>query len=235
MCFGSTFISDGAYLPFGSAPPRPAKLWHAVQLVRNSSPPRVTCSSVALLTSYDSEAGTAGPGASEATYAARASISSCEYDGVLRGICAPGCIAGIRPVPTWKSTAAAPTPISDGPAILPSPLVPPSAFRPWQLAQPTAKSFLPSSICWDWGELSATALSGANAAYAEPTARRPNRSTTRPADRCRRRAERKRAGDKEGLFSLIGAGRWSRTGRSRPRRRSASSTTRRLPRRPVRG
>src|SRR6266508_4044229 len=167
MCFGSTFISDGAYLPFGSAPPRPAKLWHAVQFVRNSSPPRVTCSSVALLTSYDSCAGTAGPGAS------------------------------------WKSTAAAPTPISDGPAILPSPLPPPSAARPWQLEQPTEKSFLPSSICWDGAELSAAALSGANAAYAEPTARRPNRSTTRPADRCRRRAERKRAGDKECLFSLI--------------------------------
>lgn len=52
------------------------KLWQAVQFVRNSSPPRVTCSSVALLTSYDSSAGTAGPGASDATYAAIASISA---------------------------------------------------------------------------------------------------------------------------------------------------------------
>ena len=47
---------------------------------------------------------------------------------------------GIRPVATWKSTDAAPTPISDGATELPS------ALRPWQDEQPRAKIDLPSSI-----------------------------------------------------------------------------------------
>lgn len=38
----------------------------------------------------------------------------------------------MRPVPTWKSTAAAPTPTRLGPSELPLPPV------PWQLAQPTS-------------------------------------------------------------------------------------------------
>ncbi len=33
----------------------------------------------------------------------------------LRGAWAPGFAIGIRPVLTWKSTAAAPTPTRDGP------------------------------------------------------------------------------------------------------------------------
>ena len=57
----------------------------------------------------------AGPGPSEATYAARAAVSSSLKTTVLRGACAPGLAIGMRPVPTWKSTAAAPTPTSDGP------------------------------------------------------------------------------------------------------------------------
>ena len=48
---------------------------------------------------------------------------------------------GIRPVPTWKSTAAAPTPARLGPALLPW------ACRPWHVAQLARKSFLPS---WTW-------------------------------------------------------------------------------------
>ena len=39
MCFSETPVSLGANLPRGSAPPAPAKLWHAVQLVRKNSPP----------------------------------------------------------------------------------------------------------------------------------------------------------------------------------------------------
>ncbi len=33
----------------------------------------------------------------------------------LAGACTPGAASGIRPVATWKSTAAAPTPTSEGP------------------------------------------------------------------------------------------------------------------------
>ncbi len=51
----------------------------------------------------------------------------------------------MRPVPTWKSTEAAPTPISDGPSPVPC------ADRPWQVAQFEAKSFWPSLTC-DWLE-----------------------------------------------------------------------------------
>ena len=60
----------------GSAPPAPAKLWQAVQLVRKNSPPRTMSSLVASETSYSDSSGTAGPGPSEATNAASASISS---------------------------------------------------------------------------------------------------------------------------------------------------------------
>jgi len=42
---------------------------------------------------------------------------------------------GMRPVPTWKSTEAAPTPIRLGPLSVPA------ALRPWQVAQFEAKSF----------------------------------------------------------------------------------------------
>ena len=44
--------------------------------------------------------------------------------------CVVGPASGIRPVPTWKSTAAAPTPIRVGA------LEPPWAFSPWQEEQP---------------------------------------------------------------------------------------------------
>ncbi len=76
MCTGSTPISVGAYLPSGSAPPVAAKLWQAVQFVRKNSPPRTISSVVASEVSYASGSGTEGPGPSEATNAARASISS---------------------------------------------------------------------------------------------------------------------------------------------------------------
>ncbi|BDZ53153.1 hypothetical protein GCM10025870_02260 [Agromyces marinus] len=47
---------------------------------------------------------------------------------------------GMRPVPTWKSTDAAPTPIRLGPSAVPE------ASSPWQVAQFAWKSFLPSSM-----------------------------------------------------------------------------------------
>src|SRR5512139_467785 len=102
-----------------------------------------------------SAAGIAGPGPSEATYAAIAATSSSENCAGLRGICAPVEVAaGIRPVDTWKSTAAAPTPTRDGPSELPS------AFTPWQLEQLRRNSAWPSSMLWvetpdaasAWGE-----------------------------------------------------------------------------------
>ena len=47
-------------------------------------------------------------------YAATAWVWSTVSSGCLRGFSAPGSFAGIRPVLTWKSTAAAPTPIRLG-------------------------------------------------------------------------------------------------------------------------
>ena len=41
----------------------------------------------------------------------------------------------MRPVPTWKSTAAAPTPTREGPYCCPSFWVTPSPFMPWHEAQ----------------------------------------------------------------------------------------------------
>jgi hypothetical protein len=50
---------------------------------------------------------------------------------------------GMRPVPTWKSTDAAPTPMSEGA------IAPPSALSPWQEEQPFRKICLPSSMAAD--------------------------------------------------------------------------------------
>ncbi len=76
MCLALTPVSLGAYLPWGSAPPEPAKLWHAVQLVRKISPPRTMLSLLALATSYSDFGGTSGPGPRDATYAPSWLISS---------------------------------------------------------------------------------------------------------------------------------------------------------------
>ena len=55
----------------------------------------------------------------------------------------------MRPVPTWKSTDAAPTPIREGA------MAPPSAFHPWQEEQPFRKICFPSSIAADRAKASA--------------------------------------------------------------------------------
>ena len=47
---------------------------------------------------------------------------------------------GMRPVDTWKSTDAAPTPTSEGAVAVPS------AFGPWHVAQLAWNSFWPVSM-----------------------------------------------------------------------------------------
>ncbi len=54
-------------------------------------------------------------GPREATKAASCSTSSSEKVHGLTWPWTPGWASGIRPVSTWKCTAAAPTPTSDGP------------------------------------------------------------------------------------------------------------------------
>ena len=184
-----TPISVGAYLPFGSAPPWPAKLWHGAQLVRNSSPPWAICSSVALLTSYDSsrrdrraggERGDVRGQRLDLRLGVRRRLAR-DLRARLRRAASGRCRPGSRPRPRRRRSATG--------RILPR-RVPPSAFRPWQLAQPTAKSFLPSSICWDWARVVRDrVVRRRRRRTAEPTATRPNRSTTSAGDRCRRRAE----------------------------------------------
>jgi len=58
---------------------------------------------------------------------------------------------GIRPVLTWKSTAAAPTPIRDGPFSVPS------ALTPWQVAQFAWKISFPRAI---WSADAGAAVAG---------------------------------------------------------------------------
>src|SRR6478752_1076476 len=144
MCFGVVPSSAGAYLPRVRAPPAPAKLWHIAQLTRKIWPP----SAMALLFSgvpgsmtvvYFSS-GIAGPGPSEA---------SSNFT-LFWGAWTFGPASGIRPVPTWKSTEAAPTPTSDGPDFVPW------APTPWQVAQLAMKRSLP------WATSSAAAV-GADA------------------------------------------------------------------------
>jgi hypothetical protein len=60
--------------------------------------------------------------------------------GFLRSICAPCWAAGMRPVVTWNSTEAEPTPMRLGPL-----LSTPSAFCPWQEMQ--VLSYRPLPAC----------------------------------------------------------------------------------------
>src|SRR5436190_15085970 len=78
MCFSLTPLSEGANLPRGSAPPAAAKLWQAVQFVRQNCPPLETADESTPAVSYSDLSGTAGPGPRDATYAASALISSGE-------------------------------------------------------------------------------------------------------------------------------------------------------------
>jgi hypothetical protein len=92
-------------------------------------------------------------------------------------------------VPTWKSTEAAPTPISDGPRTSPLSLTWPSALSPWQDEQPMANSCRPSSICVDEAAWTFCAVVGASAAYAPPAVNSTATSTAMAASGCRRRVD----------------------------------------------
>ena len=92
----------------------------------------------------------------------------------MRGFSAPSSAAGMRPVLTWKSTAAAPTPIRPG-------AMPfwPCAPIPWQVAQSCRKMVWPWLI---WAELATTGGAAVAPspppvidAYSAPTRRRPRR------------------------------------------------------------
>src|SRR5919112_2778397 len=184
MGFGEVSLGGGAYLPRVKAPPAPAKLWHIAQLTRKISPPLAGSPPSAVA---NSASGTAGPGASEPTYADSCRTSSPLNRFLASGACGPGSAIGIRPVPTWKSTDAAPTPIRLGPAMFPLLSAgAPAAFRPWQLAQFARNSFLPAAMS---SALVVAALAdlGASAAYAAPVASRPRAISSTSASGWRRR------------------------------------------------
>ncbi len=61
----------------------------------------------------------------------------------LRSFSAPISLAGMRPVDIWKSTAAAPAPISDGAWLVPC------APMPWHVAQLWMNSDLPFAMSVD--------------------------------------------------------------------------------------
>src|SRR3954469_3676862 len=178
MCLGVVPSRFGAYLPRVSAPPLPAKLWHIAQLVRKIVAP---LEGSPLAGSTASADGIAGPGPRLATYADSCATSS----GVNRlwpsGACGAVRCNGIRPVPTWKSTEAAPTPTSDGASLRPV------ASIPWHVAQLARNSARPASTCCS-GVSAAPARPGARAAYATPVTIRPSSTSTRLASGERRRA-----------------------------------------------
>ncbi len=136
-------------MPSVSAPPAAATLWHMAQLMRKSSAPLAGSP----FPSRYWPSGMAGPGASEATYAASSftcvSVNCVGFSGAWTVV--PW--SGMRPEPTWKSTEAAPTPMRLGATPVPV------ASMPWQVAQLEPKSFWPSSmVCADLRSTSADAV-----------------------------------------------------------------------------
>ena len=105
--------------------------------------------------------------------------------GGLRGASASISLSGIRPVLTWKSTAAAPTPMRLGPVSVPW------AMYPWQLEQFCTNNCRPRLVS-RWEAAGADAEAGllwvVNAAYPTPTAMSPSSTTAYPATGRRRRA-----------------------------------------------
>ena len=144
----------GANRPRGSAPPAPAKLWQAVQLVRKNSPPRTISS---LLASWCRRtrllAGPRGRGrARRRTPPAprsrrRRRPAACAGPGRRAG---PSASGRYRPGSRRRRRRRRSAMGRTGP---PSLVVMPSAFLPWQEAQPTRNSALPlatmsSSAYW---------------------------------------------------------------------------------------
>ena len=166
------WVSGGAYLPSVSAPPAPSKLWHWAQSAVNSCWPSPRLAPEVLTSAG---VGIAGPPARDAMYAATSRVSvGFSWAGLLP-FSAPISLAGIRPVLTWKSTAAEQTPIRLG--AIP---VTPCASRPWQVAHVSWK------ICWPLRICARDALGVVEAddwplpvmtAYIAPTRIRPSRTT----------------------------------------------------------
>src|SRR3954452_25114909 len=96
----------------------------------------------------------------------------------------------MRPVPTWKSTAAAPTPASGGPYWVPRFVTMPSPFFPWPDAHPTRNSSWPLATV-DWAAGSDAAVAGDRTAYRPPVTSSASSRTTKPASGLRRLAERR--------------------------------------------
>src|SRR5262249_52118502 len=94
--------------------------------------------------------------------------------------------AGIRPVLTWKSTAAAPTPTRLGACAVPW------ALTPWQEEHDWVNSSLPWAMVWgDTGPGTAAdagLLGPGSAPEANPTVTSPSRTTAYPATGRRRSA-----------------------------------------------
>src|SRR5215207_4288763 len=92
----------------------------------------------------------------------------------------------MRPVCTWKYTAASPTPISEGPR-----LFTPSRFSPWQVMQLRSYRSRPAASAADSDDSSA-AWAGENTEYRAPVS---TSAVIRPATLARRRRcfERRRA------------------------------------------
>src|SRR5215218_10434786 len=115
------------------------------------------------------------------------SISSSEKTAGLSAACGPWRARGMRPVCTWKYTAASPTPMSDGPR-----LGTPSRFSPWQVMQLVSYSSRPAASAADGVSVSSAAWAGAKTEYRAPVSTRP---VMRPATLASRRRclERRRA------------------------------------------
>ena len=65
-------------------------------------------------------------------------LASSNAGGFRRAWAPGGPLNGMRPVRSWKSAAAAPTPINEGPSAVPCPAV------PWQLAHRALKTACPA-------------------------------------------------------------------------------------------
>src|SRR3954452_18587419 len=120
------------------------------------------------------------------------SLSSSENTGGLLAASASWRASGMRPVCTWKKTAASPTPISDGPRLGTH-----SRLSPWQVMQLRVYSSRPWASAAD-GELPSAAWAGAKTEYSAPVRIRPAISPARLATRRRcldlRRARARKAG-----------------------------------------
>src|SRR3984957_9810147 len=97
-------------------------------------------------------------------------------------------MAGIRPLDTWKYTAASPTPIRLGPRS-----GTPCRLAPWHVTHEVSKSCLPvRSSAEDDSSATATWGVGVNTAAIPPAAERATNSSI-PADKRRRRRRRARS------------------------------------------